>query len=430
MLSNKTADALDDPKLYRTGILWLIKLGLTLSILYAGWIPQLEHNIAPTWGYDPQRYYKDANTLVALDWKPTTSINYQGILYYYGAIFYFFGHNPVIPALVNSFVTLLGTLYLIRLCYEFNGFRGRDDWKLAYLLLVPEFLWFDAMTSRETLAAVLILAATLTSGRYIVRSGSASLLPTLTITGVSLGGILAVRTSMVIPVTAAVALMTILLRRGKHSGIAAKLTMLAIGFALLAAGPAVQQYLGGYDIDYYDMTSAVRGAIDIRAQQFRWSESSLGLLLKPNDFIEWILFLPPRMVLYLAAPLPNISISASDLIDGSWAAWQRLMAIPTSVLYLLAIPYALAGLQQAWKTRTENSAPLVIHISFWVVFIAIAGGNVVIHERYRVMMGLLLLASAWHGYTCGTPAQMYRYRIVWYSILAAGATFYVGYKLL
>lgn len=419
-----------DPKLHLLKTFWLIKLGLTLFLLYAGWIPQLDPSTSSSWGYDPQRYFQDAYDLIENGWNPSVGSNYQGIIFYYGAIFYLFGHNPVIPALINAFVTLLGTLYLVRLAYEFKGERGSRDWTLAYLLLIPEVLWYDVMTSRETLTAILILVAALTAGRYIVRSSRVSFASTLLLTGISLGAILAVRTSMAIPVVAAVTLMAIVLRPRKGYGLIPKMLLVVSGMALFTAGPIVQQLTGGYNIDYLRMLMGVQSFEGNVAAQMEWGEKSLGLLLAPNNFWESTLYLSPRMVLYLAAPLPNIAVSVNDLLVGSYYAWQNLMTILTGVLNLLVLPYAMAGFAFAWKHRREQPAPLVLHFAFWMVFIAIAGGNIIIHERYRLMMILLLFACAWLGYTSCTRGQVRRFAYPWFGLLAAGAVFYASYKML
>lgn len=426
-----TQQKLCDQKLRMLPNFWMIKLGLTLFLLYAGWIPQLDPNASSTWGYDPQRYFYDAYDLIANRWEPVAGLNYQGIIFYYGTIFYLFGHNPVIPALINAFVTLLGTLYLIRLAYEFKGERSPRDWALVYLLLIPEILWYDVITSRETLLAVLILIATLTAGRYIVRSGRVSLLSAVLLAGAGLGAILAVRTSMAIPVVAAIALMAIFLGSNKGCGIIPKLLVLTAIFALMAIGPLVQQLTGGYqNVSYLAAITYAQSFADNVAANAEWSEHSVGLLLAPNNAWQSLVLLPPRMVLYLAAPLPNIAASVSDLFTGSWSAWQYLMTMLTSVLNLLALPYALAGFAFAWKHRRERPALLVLHFSFWMTFIAIAGGNIIIHERYRVMMTLLLFACAWLGYTSCNRGQVQRFAYPWFGLLTIGAIFYFGYKML
>ncbi|MBC8555411.1 MAG: hypothetical protein H8D23_37835 [Candidatus Brocadiales bacterium] len=141
--------SLNDPALRVLGYFWLIKLGMTFVLLYAGWIPQLDFVTSSAWGYDPQRYYLQAQQLIDNNWSASfISLNYVGILYYYAAIFFMFGQNPVVPALINIFVTLIATLYLIKVGYEIRSRRSSRDWTLAFALLLPEMLWYDVMTSR------------------------------------------------------------------------------------------------------------------------------------------------------------------------------------------------------------------------------------------------------------------------------------------
>ena len=431
VLCHITMRKLRDRKLRLLGTFWLIKLGLTLFLLYVGWMPQLDPSASANWGYDPQRYYYYAHELIENGWNPTTTTNYQGIIFYYAAFFYLFGYNPVIPALINAFVTLLVTLYLIRVSYEFKGIRGPNDWKLAYLLLIPEILWYDVMTSREALTAALILGCTLTAGRYLVRTGKISLAWAFLIVALCLGAILAIRPSMALPVMVAIALMVLFFPSGKaYSSSGIKLVIAALVIGLLAARPLIQQSTGGNGLDYFSMLETLQSFDDNVASdmEMSWSENSIGLLLAPNNPWQAIFFTPPRMALYLIAPLPNVFVPVSDLMAGSWSAWQGLMTVYSSVLNIIVMPYALVGFSLAWRQRRTRPAPLVLHLTFWMTFLAIAGGNIIIHERYRVMMTLLLFACAWFGYTSCMPRQIRRFAYGWYGLLTAGALFYVGYK--
>ena len=150
----------------------------------------------------------------------------------------------------------------------------------------------------------------------------------------------------------------------------------------------------------------------------------------PNSFLEMFVFLPFRMILYLAAPLPNIAVSWSALIDGEFNAWERLMTLPTSVLMLLGFPYVLAGSAYAWFNRIQFPALLVIPIGFWVTFASVVGGNIIIHERYRLMFTLLLFACMWLGFTQSRVSSVIRWAALWFGLLTAAAVFYIGYKFL
>lgn len=429
MLCKKTQTQLNDPALKILGYFWLIKLIATLFLLYVGWMPQLQQVSLNSWGFDPQRFYIQAQELIDNNWSPSfISLNYVGILYYYGVIYYAFGHNPVNPALINAFATLLGTLFLIRCAYSFTPERTAKDWTIAGLLLIPEVLWYDVMTSRETIMAVLIIFATLTVGRYMVSVGKTSLINTLILSSVALFAILAVRTSMAIPVFVSIAVMAVLLRSHRKLGPVVKGLLIVLGIGALYAAPLVQQHIGGYKIDYLSTLKSIQSFDSNAAAQMKWSNQSIGLLLAPNNAWESLIYMPPRMILYLVAPLPNVAVSLTELIDGSWGAWQRLMTLPTSVAMLLGFPYVLSGTAQGWRLRSHRAASLILFITFWITFMAVAAGNIIIHERYRLMFTLLLFACMWFGYTRCSRREVIRWARPWFGLLAAGTFFYIGYK--
>jgi hypothetical protein len=424
---------LADPKLKILRTFWLLKLILTLFLLYAGWIPQLDPS-SVSWGYDPQRFYIDAWGLTENGWKPVAGSNYHGITYYYGAIFYLIGHNPVIPALINVFVTLLGTLFLIRCAYRFVPYRTTKDWTIAGLLLVPEVLWYDVMTGRESLMATLIIITVLSIGRYLVGIQRVRLAKTLLLSSVGLFAILGVRTSMAIPVVASIGVISLLLHSKRKMSALTKIMIFGLAIAGMSAGSFVHRLLGG-TIEIYDYFLVLKSVTSFKTNiasstDMSWSVNSIGMLIRPDNALQAVLYLPFRMVLYLASPLPNIKVSVPELISGSWSQWQHLMTVLTSVMMLLGFPFALASAAKAWSLRRRQPGPMMMHITFWITFMAVAGGNIIIHERYRVMSTLLLFACMWLGYTRCTRSNVRRWAISWFSLLAAGAVFYISYKFL
>lgn len=429
-LSNRTANYLGDRRLRILSTFWLIKIIATLFLLFVGWMPQLDPS-SPLWGYDPQRYYQYGWDLVQRGWNPFgLEQNYQGIIFYYGAIFFIFGHNPVNPALINAFVTLLGTLFLIRCIYEFMPNRMPADWRIAYLLLIPEVLWFDVITSRETLMGVLIIIATLTAGRYLVSKGCASLKTSVALVGIALVAIATVRTTMVIPVLAAIIFMAMLFKSQGLMSLIIKILLVLLGVGALMGGPIIQRMMGGYDIDLSAIPTRLLGHEGIRAED-EWGDKSIGLLLMPSGPLQSLAYTFPRMILYLAAPLPRFdNLSLLDLYLGSWSAWQHLMTITTSLMMVFIFPYVLSASEMAWRGRKINPAALIIPISFWLNFAVIAGGVTIIQERYRVMITLLLFACAWIGYTRSPQKINRRWVRLWFTIILVVIVFYLYYKFL
>ena len=68
-------------------------------------------------------------------------------------------------------------------------------------------------------------------------------------------------------------------------------------------------------------------------------------------------------------------------------------------------------------------------LKFAESFLSISGGNIIIHERYRIMATLLFYASAWLGYTMCEFATIKKYSFIWFSFLIMCGVFYILYKI-
>ena len=432
ILAKKTAITLGDYKLNILGTFWLLKVFATILLLFLGWIPDLDYSTSTAWGYDPQRYYKYTADLIENDWIPNFGLNYMGVIYYYAAIFSIFGYSPLIASLVNIFVTLLGILFLIRCLYAFIPIRSSKDWSISFLLLIPEVLWYDVMTSRETLLAFLILTVSLIIGRKIL-AYKGEIFDSWFIAGLISLAILSVRATMIIPVLfGAILMFLILSKRSKLSFSSRYSTFIVLTgsvFIAVIAGPVIQAFLGTSTFNFASqITSLLSANENIASDIDGWSDRSIGLLLMPEGPVQALLFLPFRMILYLAAPLPNISVTILGLLTGSFSAWQNLMTIPTSLLMIILFPYVLTGSSLSWKMRAKIPGMIIIPIVLWVTMAAVAGGNLIIHERYRLMFTLLFFAVAWIGYTQCSSASIMRYSISWFVFIFSLFGFYFIYK--
>ena len=422
---------LGDPKLGVLGELWLIKVFATLVLLYLGWIPQLDPSVSSNWGYDPQRYYQYSWDLVQQQWSTNgLEQNYQGILYYYGAVLALFGHNPVVPALVNSSVTLFGTLFIIRCAYSLMPARTSVDWYIALILLIPEIIWYDVMTSRETLMTMLVAFSVLSVGKSLCGAGRGGAGKRAALVFICLLLILAIRTSVIIPVFLSMWLMLLTVDSKRTASFASKISWFAFGVGALMLGPLIQRLTGGYDIDYLYLIERLQSPELNVASNQDWGEQSIGFLLLPDGFLQSVFFLFPRMLLYLAAPLPNVFVSINDLASGNWSSWQKLMTIPTSILMLVIFPYVLAATSFSWNRRGDASGLLVFPIAFWVNFAAVSGGNLIIHERYRLLFTVMLFVCAWVGYSRAPQSSVRKWSIRWFGFLGIAASFYLIYKVI
>lgn len=423
-----------DPKLRRLSYFWLIKLIITFVLLFAGWMPELEPSLSGSWGYDPQRYYQYSKELLLANWDISwLSLNYTGIVYYYAVLFYIFGQNPIAPALLNAFVTLLGILFVVRFAYSTlpQPLFPRKAWTLSLLILVPELLWYDVMTSRETLMAVLLIVTSLLLEQRIAPiKQKPAISPTsfAVIVALAIGGIVTIRTPMVFSVVSAVLIYSTVVKTGSSNRLIFRFLLIAALAGLVLVGPQLQSAIGGYEFDIEDVISRVSSVDENTVESRQWAAQSIGRLLVPNNIVESALFLPPRMLLYIAAPLPNVDISFSALAAGSWSEWQRLMVIPTSVLMLFFFPYVLAGTQVSWRQRKKYPSMLIMPVAFWATFAVVAAGNYMIHERYRIMFTPLLFATMWLGFVYCRRAEVKKVAYFWYALLGGAAAFYLVYK--
>jgi hypothetical protein len=418
---------LEDHRLKRLSVAFLVKLLLVLFVLYAGWVPQLNPD-SDSYGYDPQRYYFQASDLAnaGFSLENLPSLNYTGILFYYGMMFAVFGHNPAIPALINCFVTLIATLMLVRMGYELKRQRSTWDWILGLSMLLPEILWFDAITARETLVMSLLVIGILSIAGYFIHRpgdrfsllGAALSLPALTLLGI-------VRLPALIPALASIIILFPLLRlppRRRLYGI----VLIAFAAVVFLVAPTLSQALGAYQLNYAQLVEWVSSRDEAFLETVTWSDRSFGQMLIPDNRVQAVLFVPVRLLFYLVAPLPKVDVGLSGLAAGEWAEWQTLMTGLSALVYAILLPMAFAAFIQAMRSRKDRNA-LVFHVPCWVALLTIAAGNQIIQERYRIMAALFFLGCAWLGRTCGKRLLITTYA-AWAAVVAFGGLIYVGYK--
>lgn len=429
-LCGKTAETLNDNNLIFLKRFWIVKIFLTVILLFLGWIPELDPS-SLAWGFDPQRYYLYAQQLIQNNWEfDFVTLTYGGVVYYYAFIFYLFGINPINPALINCIVTLSATLLLIRAAYRVAGNPDHRFWTISLLLLVPECLWYDIMTAREMLISSLLIFAIISSGSYILKIHGTKLSNAILLFTISVISIAAIRTSMLMPLFGSIVMLYLVTNKVKMNSmdLLKKLLFTLVFITIFIAIMEIFDFdiLGNFDIIFSSKNNIATS--DEFANE--WSENSIGKLLLPDNFIQSLLFLPFRMMLYLIAPLPNVLPNIEDLINGSREAWQLLLTSPSSILNILFFPYALASLARSMKYKNTDPSLLLIHVPYWITFIAISGGNLIIHERYRVMATTLLFTCVWLGYVKCTKNEVFLAYKYWIIMLTTGLFFYSIFKFL
>lgn len=423
-----TARRTKDPRVAWLGDLFLAKLVVAMFVLFQGWTPQLDR-LSESFGYDPQRYYFDAQDWVAagyaLDAIP--GLNYTGIVVYYGAVFTAFGHNPVAPALTNLLLSLLTALLVVRTAHWVTVGEPRALWLVGAFIVLPEILWYDVLTSREIPAMALVTTVTLVGTRPLVGAAAtgAATAWAVMVAAVALLTLGITRTAMVIPAAVSIGLFAL---RGpvwkRHGG--KTLALAAAGLVGAVAAPVISQRLGSTTFGY---DAALRAILDQKAMAlvtYQWTDRSFGQFLIPDTAIGAVLLAPARVLLYLVAPWPAGLVSAADLADGYWDAWQRLAAGTSAIVYVALFPCALASAATLLRDR-RWARGLVFHVPMWVSLIAVAAGNIVISERYRVMVVPLLWACIWLGFA-SPPRMLRRAYVAWAIVLSGFAASFLAFK--
>lgn len=372
-------------------MVWVCKLLLVLLVIHMGWFPQLEPNY-PDWGYDPQRYYIYAKELIENNWSTLVDQNYMGIIYYYAGIMWLFGVNPYAPALINCMISFLAIFFILRDFTRYCSEYASVVKYMVWLIVFPELLWYDSITSRETLIANLLIIGCISSCRFQSSRAAKERILNILIIIFAVCGIAMVRTSMIIPIVLSFIVYAVLSNGKAILSRANIIAVMLVSFILFLA-PILQSFAGGYSFDFVEQVQKVLTFEQNAASDSdEWSDKSLGLLLAPNNLYQAVLFTPLRLLLYIVSPLPTVNITLKGLIDGEWTNWQSLFVVPSSLILVFCFGYFIAGSLYCFNSKKNTQGFLPYVVSAWAIMLTVAGGNIIIHERYRIMFVVLYLA--------------------------------------
>jgi hypothetical protein len=420
----------NDANLSALEYFWLIKLLLSMVLVAVVWAPEIYGAGDLLLTYDPIRYFYQSLALVKNDWRFNGGINSSGILYYYGIIFFIFGHNPFIAALANILVTLSVTTIAIYWMYGFLQKVSDKKYTLIYLILIPDFLWFDCLTSRESIAAWLILLIIITSGELFYRKHlpiKKIIILSVCILAVSL--LFLLRSTMLLPIALLLIITILFMPLPKALTVLTKVIIILIIFAFLGLRPMMLAKTGSLSLGWVETLNTLTHADrNVPASTAAWSDRSIGKLLTPTSIDKAIFFVPIRMFVYLVAPLPNIPISDQMLKTNNYGLWQNGLSVITGLLCIILFPLSLVSFIYSLKTRYEHPLQLHIQLAFWLVWATIAGGNLIIQERYRVMMLPLFFITVWLGYINSDKKTISTAYKVWAALLLIGLVFLYLYR--
>lgn len=413
----------------RIAFIYTAKLLIVLVLAVTAWEAQLDPS-RPGFGGDPQRFYYQAWDLARagfpLDLAAALNINYTGVLFYLGAVFLLFGHNVVAPALINAFLTLGASLLLVRVASRIDR-ADPSIWVVGLAMILPEVLWFDTVTGRDSLAMALFTLTAIKLGEYVFLQ-----LPTrknddrgrlwLILSGAVLLGL--VRVPMVVPLALLAGAGFMYGPRSTRTKLTSVVLAVSLAGGLVGVG-YLSQMIGGYELDLAFLLRrgiAPPGGVE-RAV---WSKNSVGQMLVPGNALELVLFLPLRFVAYLLAPLPQWTVDLSALMASPPSGWRELLLMASSIINGVLFPLLVASLIQTVRTRDRRS--IILHAPYWLTMAVVAGGTLVLQVRYRIMTTLFLWGCAWLGRKADKRLILQCYTL-WFLVLTAGVSVYYAVKL-
>ena len=371
--------------------IFLIKLTLILIVLQYFWLPTFPVHRLPSLAFDPivYDYYgkilAESNFNVHLIFRV---YNYVGQIFYIGAIYWLFGVSTFYVGLFNGIISLITFLAMAAILVDSSG--NIKNWRLIGIgMFFPELIYYDAIPGKEVLATCMIVLCSLLMYKIWMRKKTKFIIPLL----LSLAVLISVRASMAIAVVAIGGFWLIAKSRHRLKSIILYLSI--VSFMLLYAMPKILDYSGGYLTD-------VRGYLDLAKRasygiMITPGEKSLNVLFASANPVKAIIFAPIRMVFYLVAPFPRLTIDLSEILTAT--AFARLSVWVT----LLCFPILIAATFQGACRKIKSWFFIVF--SYWLLLLLIANGGLFIHERYRVMADPFFIATLLVGIKYGNPKR-------------------------
>lgn len=428
----KLSHLINDRKIRYLFPLFILKLLLIFILIIFAWLPGLDIN-SEYFGYDPQRFYFHALNLSnsTFDFSVVSEVeplNYVGIVYYYAAIFYLIAENPFIPFIINSLVTLYATILVVKVTYILGVKNLKYGWWVGLGMFLPEVIWFDMMTSRETLSMSLITIIDMLFIIYILNiDKKLKLIKLIAILIPLISFLYLVRGSAALAPILTISIISMFVKNNSQN-ISKKIFI--IGGMIISLGSlpylAIQFGSSGVGLEgYWGMVTGTNSEL-VEGWKNTNGLGGFASVLIPNNIIEAILYTPIRLVLYLLSPLGVSSFSMEGIFSGNWVAWQFVIMGLSAVLNLIFFPLLISGTFSTIKYKQYDI--LSYYIAVWVVLLMISGGNFIIHDRYRVMGSLLLWGSYCLGYTSTSRIKRLFY-ILWILLLFILSSIFILIKI-
>ncbi|CAO5676031.1 MAG: hypothetical protein HEEMFOPI_01991 [Holosporales bacterium] len=314
--------------------------------------------------------------------EPALYVNYKGIIVFYASFFYIFGKSILIPIIINSTLGICAAILFLNNTKENKINPVHVIWLLAFF---PSFLFYDLSISKESVVIYFFMIAvtifhSIKNWRHVFL---------FTITSFVLG---IIRPPMLIVLIISLFAHVVLFKKNFFA--------FGIAVLLLISFPSILEItnLAGWK-NYSTGFEAQRKMQEISPAYYNWSENSLGKKLLPNSKTQEVLFSIPRGVLYFFSPFKEVFqfnqsqnlISKLEIVGNALAAFVDLLILPFLISFFI-------------RSKEKHYRLLYFYLFTWLTtWAAIAGGNIMIHVRYRtlheflyIILTILILSKSKH----------------------------------
>lgn len=386
-LINKQLDG--SLKRYRKRYLscFLIGYSVSLALMYLYWTPYMAESWATNFDtFDPVKYYAIASEMV--HGEMNVAIIAFPVSWIYVVLLTVLGRDPLIPFYVNSVALLYAVLILSKYINRDNQYHIKH---FSFLLLVPEVIYFNMMSAKDTICMICAVVIFVQSHKIIEKNYKT---PDIFIAVIAFVAMVLARTSMSFVAILGV-VMTIFFS-GKFS--AKKILLLFIVIGLVCAAISLTIGLGSHESTFNvqeKIEGEISGDMSVANALEDQSKDSFMKYLIPSNPLEFIIFGIIRSFCYVIIDPGMITNPFSRFVlDGSFRC--PLMPNSTTVLMFFSLPVIFVGLISQTKMGKEYKT-LFAQTLFY--FLVVGTFNpLMLHIRYRVVYELLFFALAIKSY--------------------------------
>ena len=355
-------------------------LAVTL-LVYGHWQHYLSQSADILVGYDPQRYFFDAKAWadVGFDRNFTPANGYLGAIAAYGVLFTIVGWSPMVAAAFNVCLSFVAMYRLSGLVVVVSKGQVSRCAVLGCLLAVPDLLWYDCLTGRESLLTSSLTLLAVSCAGYASARGPSTVIVTLLWSCFWLGLVGLVRTSMAIP---GILFGTVCAWLPFPAGSYKKaLSLVVILVVTLVGAAGVSELLGSQvSLGSIGPDQLIGRGID---REPYYTEASITRMLATDNIAVHFLYSPIRAVFYMINGVHNLYYDWARVMDPRGAYLQTVASFLTALFNIIVLPLLALVAIESFRDQ-KNRQWRMLTVPFMLTIMAVACGTQIVHERYRV----------------------------------------------